>query len=35
MMVSEGNKVPDTEKALLLYPAWENGYIGKFSKGMK
>jgi hypothetical protein len=33
MMVDKGNKVPDTEKALILYPAWENGYIGKFPKG--
>ena len=33
MMVNEGNRVPDSEKALILYPAWENGYVGKFRKG--
>jgi len=25
--------VPDTGRALILAPAWENGYIGKFYKG--
>jgi hypothetical protein len=24
--------VPDTAKALILAPAWENGYIGKFMR---
>ena len=34
MLVNKGNKVPDSEQALILYPAWENGYIGNFHKGM-
>mmetsp|Transcript_13172 Transcript_13172/g.20499 ORF Transcript_13172/g.20499 Transcript_13172/m.20499 type:complete len:307 (+) Transcript_13172:802-1722(+) len=33
MLVLQGNDVPDTSKALLLNPAWENGYVGKFHKG--
>ena len=33
MLVNKGNKVPDTEGALILWPAWENGYEGKFYKG--
>ena len=32
MMVLKGNKVPNTGDALLLQPAWENGYIGHFIK---
>lgn len=32
MMVLQGNKVPNTGDALLLEPAWENGYIGHFVK---
>lgn len=32
MLVLRGNEVPDTSKALFLGPAWENGYIGKFTK---
>ena len=32
MMVLQGNKVPNTGDALLLMPAWENGYIGHFIK---
>ena len=30
MLVSQGNKVPDTSSALILWPAWQNGYLGKF-----
>jgi hypothetical protein len=32
MLIMKGNEVPDTSKALILAPAWENGYIGKFYK---
>ena len=28
----QGNTVPDSHQALILAPAWENGYIGKFYK---
>lgn len=28
----QGDEVPDTAHALILWPAWENGYIGKFYK---
>lgn len=28
----KGNNPPDTHEALILAPAWENGYIGKFYK---
>ena len=31
-MVLQGNNVPNTGDALVLEPAWENGYIGKFYK---
>ena len=30
MLVNKGGRVPDTSNALILWPAWENGYIGKF-----
>jgi len=30
MLILQGNEVPDTADALILWPAWENGYIGKF-----
>jgi len=33
MLVLMGNRVPDTSQALILAPAWENGYIGKFYRG--
>ena len=33
MLILQGNVVPDTSEALILEPAWENGYIGKFYKG--
>ena len=32
MLMMKGDSVPDTSKALILSPAWENGYIGKFYK---
>ena len=32
MLMMRGNEVPDTGRALILAPAWENGYIGKFFK---
>lgn len=32
MLMVKGNEVPDTSRALVLAPAWENGYIGKFFK---
>ena len=30
MMINQGVIVPDTSRALILAPAWENGYIGQF-----
>ena len=32
MLILQGDEVPDTSNALLLWPAWENGYIGKFHR---
>lgn len=32
MLMVKGEEVPDTAKALILAPAWENGYIGRFFK---
>ena len=32
MLILQGNEVPDTSRALILWPAWQNGYIGKFYK---
>jgi hypothetical protein len=32
MLVVQGNDVPDSHRALIMAPAWENGYIGKFYK---
>lgn len=32
MLVLEGNEVPSSSNALILTPAWENGYIGKFER---
>ena len=33
MLIVQGNEVPDTHRALILSPAWENGYMGKFYRG--
>ena len=30
MLILQGNEIPDTSKALIMWPAWENGYLGKF-----
>lgn len=32
MFIVQGETVPDTSRALILAPAWENGYIGRFYK---
>ena len=32
MLIVQGNRVPDTSRALILAPAWENGYVGRFYK---
>lgn len=32
MLIINGNKVPDTSQALILAPAWENGYVAKFER---
>jgi hypothetical protein len=32
MMIVQGNQVPDSHWALIMSPAWENGYIAKFYK---
>ena len=31
MIMAKGNGVPTSENALYLRPAWENGYVGKFT----
>ena len=31
MIMSKGNTLPNSENALYLRPAWENGYVGKFT----
>jgi len=31
MIMSKGNALPTSENALYLRPAWENGYVGKFT----
>ena len=31
MLMARGNFLPDTDNALFLRPAWENGYVGKFN----
>jgi len=30
-MMAKGNDVPSSGNALILFPAWENGYVGRFS----
>lgn len=32
MIMAKGNAVPTSENALYLRPAWENGYVGKFTE---
>jgi len=31
MIMTKGNQLPNSENALYLRPAWENGYVGKFT----
>jgi len=31
MIMTKGNTLPNSENALYLRPAWENGYVGKFT----
>ena len=31
MIMGKGNTLPTSENALYLRPAWENGYVGKFT----
>lgn len=32
MIMSKGNQLPTSENALYLRPAWDNGYVGKFTQ---
>jgi hypothetical protein len=32
MIMTKGNQLPNSENALYLRPAWENGYVGKFTQ---
>jgi hypothetical protein len=32
MIMAKGNALPSSENALYLRPAWENGYVGKFTQ---
>eukprot|EP00347_Sterkiella_histriomuscorum_P004193 403361391 len=32
MILTQGNNLPSSENALYLRPAWENGYVGKFTE---
>lgn len=32
MIMTKGNVLPTSENALYLMPAWENGYVGKFTE---
>jgi hypothetical protein len=32
MIMAKGNNLPTSENALYLSPAWENGYVGKFTE---
>jgi hypothetical protein len=32
MIMTKGNSLPSSENALYLRPAWENGYVGKFTE---
>lgn len=31
MLMTKGNELPTSENSLYLRPAWENGYVGKFT----
>jgi hypothetical protein len=31
MIMAKGNNLPTSDNALYLRPAWENGYVGKFT----
>ena len=32
MIMTKGNQLPTSDNALYLRPAWENGYVGKFTE---
>jgi hypothetical protein len=32
MLMTKGNDLPNSENSLYLRPAWENGYVGKFTE---
>jgi hypothetical protein len=29
--MTKGNELPSSDNSLILNPAWENGYVGKFT----
>ncbi len=31
MIMTKGNNLPTSDNALYLRPAWDNGYVGKFT----
>jgi hypothetical protein len=31
IIMTKGNNLPTSENALYLRPAWDNGYVGKFT----
>lgn len=32
IIMTKGNQLPNSDNSLYLRPAWENGYVGKFTE---